>query len=58
MEFAEKFNEVLNNGEKVVKVYKPNKLKYWLAKGLLLLLYAAVFAMVVVSFSFISTKGD
>ena len=58
MEFAEKFNEVLNGNEKVLKVYKPNKLKYWLAKTLLFLLYAAVFAMVVVSFSFISEKGD
>lgn len=57
MDFSEKFNEILNSGEKIVKVYKPNKLKYWIAQVLLLLLYAAVFAIVVVSFSFITNES-
>lgn len=58
MNFEEKFKEVLNANEEIIKVYKPNKLKYWIAKTLLLVLYSAVFALVVAVFSFITNESQ
>ena len=55
MEYEEKFKDILNSDETVVKVYKPNKLKYWVAKGLYIFLVACLFALLVWSLSFMET---
>lgn len=55
MEYEEKFKDILNNDEAVVKVYKPNKLKYWVAKGLYIFLVACILALFVWSMSVLDT---
>ncbi len=52
MDFSNKFQEILNSNETIIKIYKPNRLKYWISKVLDLLLWVVVFAMIVLAFSF------
>lgn len=54
MEYEEKFKEVLNDHETVVKAYKPNKLKYWISKALYLLFLTCFLTAFVVLVSFIN----
>lgn len=57
MKNEEKFNEVLNDNEKIVKIYKPNKLKYWVSKALWLLCFAAFLAAFVSLVSFMHDES-
>lgn len=57
MEYEEKFKDVLNNNETIVKVYKPNKLKYWVSKTLYILFLVALYALLIWSLSYIDDSA-
>lgn len=51
MDYSDKFKDILNSNETIIKIYKPNKFKYWLGKviGLILLLCLFLFADAAIS---------
>ena len=57
MEYEEKFKDILNSNETIVKVYKPNRLKYWVSKTLYILFLVALFAVLICSLSYIDDSA-
>lgn len=58
MDYSVKFQEVLNTNEKIIKIYKPNIVKYWVAKILYLIFIAGCFACIITSFSLMTNEFD
>lgn len=58
MTHEEQFTPVLNEGEQIIKVYKPDMLKFWLFRAIHLLLITIVFAGIVAAISFMSPNED
>ena len=56
MDYSNKFAEILNTNEIIIKNYKPNKIKYWLTQALQLFLFAILLAAIILSFSFIQVS--
>lgn len=54
MEYEEKFKDILNENETILKTYKPNKLKYWVSKALGIFFIALLWAMLTLSLSYTS----
>ncbi len=51
MTHEERFAPILNDDEQIIKIYKPDKLKYWLFRSLCLIFCAAVLALFVTAIS-------